>query len=126
MRALTSSLFVLLLLGSVATSAYSSAAARDVSTRAVEPKQAAQALYKAWRTKSRKAALAIATKDAVDKLFSVKWRAMHFKGCERRDEGGWQCIYIDRSLDLSLAMDVDGGASLGGYNVTAVSFSSEE
>ena len=51
---------------------------------------------------------------------------MKFEGCSRRDEGGFECIYRDKKLDLSIAMIVDGGVSAGGYNVTSVNFSSEE
>ena len=90
------------------------------------PATLAQKLYQAWHVNARKDALKVADKDAVDKLFGVRWRAMAFKGCQPRDEGGFECIYKDAKLDFSLAMIVDGGASLGGYNVASVSFSSEE
>ena len=91
-----------------------------------DPKQAAQKLYNAWHLKSRRSALKVAEKTAVTKLFSTKWRVMKFEGCTHRDEGGFECIYRDKKLDLSIAMIVDGGVSVGGYNVTSVSFSSEE
>jgi hypothetical protein len=71
------------------------------------------------------AALKVAGRETVDKLFSVRWRAMRSKGCRRRDEGGFQCIYYDAKNDLSLAINVDGGASAG-YGVESVSFSTEE
>lgn len=91
------------------------------------PKLVAQKLYQAWHLKNKKSALKIADKNAVDKLFSVKWRAMKFEGCKRRDgEVGSECIYTDAKNDLSLAMIVEGGASVGGYNVASLSFSSEE
>jgi hypothetical protein len=91
-----------------------------------DPKLAAQKLYNAWHLKSRRSALKVADKSAVTKLFSTKWRVMKFEGCTRRDEGGFECIYRDKKLDLSIAMIVDGGVSVGGYNVSSVSFSSEE
>ena len=67
----------------------------------------------------------MAERATVGKLFGVRWRAMRPKGCERRDEGGFQCVYYDAANDLSLAINVAGGASAG-YGVESVSFSSEE
>lgn len=90
------------------------------------PATIAKQFYDAWHTKSRSAALKVADKKAVDKLFGVRWHAMAFDGCKQRDEGGFECVYKDAKDDFSLAMIVDGGASLGGYNVVSVSFSSEE
>lgn len=90
------------------------------------PATIARQFYQAWHANSRKAALKIAGKEAVDKLFGVRWRAMAFKGCNQRDEGGFECVYADAKADFSLAMIVDGGASVGGYAVASVSFSSEE
>lgn len=100
--------------------------ARDpLAGRISDPKVAASRLYNAWRAGSRSAALRVATPEAVDKLFGVRRRAMRFEGCHNKEEGGFQCVYRDARLDLSLAMEVDGGASAG-YSVTSVSFSSEE
>ena len=90
------------------------------------PTGVAKALYSAWKAKARKPALTVATPEAVTKLFGVRWRTMRFEGCNAREEGGFECIYRERATDLSLAMNVDGGASLGGYNVVSLSFSSEE
>lgn len=90
------------------------------------PEVLAKSLYQAWRQGKRKTALGIAEKSAVAKLFSVKWRAMKFGGCHVRDEGGFECLYTDTANDLSLAMIIEGGASLGGYNISELSFSSEE
>jgi hypothetical protein len=45
---------------------------------------------------------------------------------KRRDEGGFECVYKDVKNDWSVAMIVEGGISVGGYNVASVSFSSEE
>ena len=97
-----------------------------VSAQTKDPKLAAQKLYNAWHARSRRSALKVAEKGAVSKLFSTRWRPMKFEGCTRRDEGGFECIYRDKKLDLSLAMIVDGGVSAGGYNVASLSFSSEE
>lgn len=102
----------------------SAIAARELQSK--NPKLTAQKLYQAWHFKARRSALKIAEKKAVDKLFSVRWRVMKFEGCNRRDEGGFECIYRDAKNDLSLAMIIDGGVSVGGYNVTSLSFSSEE
>ena len=85
---------------------------------------AAQRLYQAWRTHNRVAALRVASREAVDKLLSVRWRAMRSKGCQRRGEG-FQCVYEDRTLDLRVAFVIEGGVSAG-YAVTSVSFSTEE
>lgn len=90
------------------------------------PTLVAQKLYAAWHLKNKKAALKITDKDAVSKLFSVPWRAMKFRGCNRCEEGGFECIYTDVKNDLSLAMNVEGGVSVGGFNITSLSFSSEE
>lgn len=90
------------------------------------PKVAAQLLYQAWHLKNRKAALKVADKEAVDKLFSARWRAMRLKPCTRRDEGGFECVYTDAKNDLDIAFIVEGGASVGGYNVSSLSFSTEE
>ena len=99
-------------------------AAASASTRT--PEGVAKALYSAWQSKARKSALAVAAPEAVDKLFGLKRRKMRFEGCHVREEGGFECIYRDSRIDLSMALLVDGGASLGGYNVSALSFSSEE
>ena len=91
------------------------------------PEAAAQSLYKAWKAHARKAARRVATPGAVAKLFGARAQAMSFRGCHVREgEGGFECIFVEPSLDLSLAMIVDGGASAGGYNVTSLGFSSEE
>ena len=87
------------------------------------PSVAAQRLYSAWMKKSKKAALNVASSEAVSKLFSTKWRPMKFKGCQNTG-GSFECIYRDAKLDLDLAMVVEGGASAG-YHVESVSFSSE-
>ncbi len=87
-------------------------------------KMAAQRLYAAWRANDRKAALRVATPEAVDKLLSVTWRAMRSKGCQRSDEG-FQCVYEDPKLDLRIAFEIAGGVSAG-YGVASVNFSSEE
>ena len=85
---------------------------------------AAQRLYQAWRSHDRAAALRVASKEAVDKLLSVRWHAMRSKRCQRSDEG-FQCVYEDPKLGLRVAFNIDGGVSAG-YGVTSVSFSSEE
>jgi hypothetical protein len=90
-----------------------------------EPGVAASRLYEAWHRRNRAAALKVAERETVDKLFGVRWRAMRSKGCQRRDEGGFQCVYYDAKNDLSLAVNVSGGAS-SGYGVESVSFSTEE
>ena len=72
----------------------------------------------------RPAAQRVATPEAVDKLFGVRRRAMKFEGCRDKEEGGFQCVYRDARLDVSPAMEVDGGASAG-YSVVSVSLSSE-
>ncbi len=90
------------------------------------PTTIARQFYEAWHLNKHAAALKFADKVAVDKLFETPWRMMKFEGCDVRDEGGFECVYRDAKNDFSIAMIIDGGASVGGYNVTSVSFSSEE
>jgi hypothetical protein len=99
------------------------AAATIQKGKITNPRVAAQRLYNAWKTKSKKAGLKVATAEAVSKLFSVKWRPMKFKGCQNTG-GSFECIYTDAKIDLDVAMIVEGGASAG-YHVESVSFSSE-
>ena len=42
----------------------------------VTPEIAAERLYKAWRKNDRRAALKVASKEAVNRLFQEKWRQM--------------------------------------------------
>ena len=92
-----------------------------------KPEAVAQRLYEGWRASDRPKARKVAGPETVDKLFSVKWRKMAFKGCRlRQEEGGFECLFHDARADLSLAMIVEGGVSLGGYNVSELSFSSEQ
>ena len=70
---------------------------------------AAQRLYQAWRRNDRPAALKVASPSAVDKLLSVKWRAMKFRGCRRARDEGFQCVYEDAALDLRIAFTIAGG-----------------
>jgi hypothetical protein len=108
----------------LALSAFNASASMQPG-KITQPGVAASRLYDAWRRKNRIAALKVAERETVDKLFSVRWRVMRSKGCQRRDEGGFQCIYYDAKNDLSLAINVEGGASAG-YSVESVSFSTEE
>ncbi|MBA3765949.1 MAG: hypothetical protein H0W99_02970 [Acidobacteria bacterium] len=87
------------------------------------PSVAARRLYNAWKKKSRKAGLKVASSAAVSKLFSTRWRPMQFKGCQNTG-GSFECVYHDPKIDLDIAMVIEGGASAG-YHVESVSFSSE-
>jgi hypothetical protein len=60
---------------------------------------------------------------AVRKLFSVRWRKMVFKGCRKREESDYECLYEDRKNDLSLAMLTR--ITRRGYLIESLSFSSE-
>ena len=91
-----------------------------------DPKVVAQRLYQAWHMKDKKAALKVADGSAVAKLFGVKWRPLKLVSFRRREEGGFEAVYRDAKADWSVAMIVDGGISVGGYNVASVSFSTEE
>ena len=102
------------------------AAPKETAGQIKNPTLVARKLYQAWQSKTRKAALKVADKGAVEKLFGVRWRRMKFEGCKNREEGGFECVYRDPKIDFSLAMIVDGGVSAGGYNVASVSFSTEE
>lgn len=86
----------------------------------VSPEAAAKSLYNAWRKGSRRAALKVATRSAVNTLFGNSWKTfgpMKFKGCESNN-GTFVCRYFKGSGVLE--MYVEGGASLGGYNVVSV------
>lgn len=123
MNKLATRQFACVMLSALALSTMGNASA-GLSKQA--PATIARQFYEAWHAKSRSAALKVADKEAVDKLFSARWHAMAFAGCNQRDEGGFECVYKDAKDDFSLAMILDGGASLGGYDVVSVSFSSEE
>lgn len=94
------------------------------SGKIVDPNVAAKRLYSAWKTKSRASALRVAEKEAVDKLFSVRWRILKAEPC-KHSENGFQCVFHDPKGLFDLSIEVDGGASAG-YSVTSVSFSSED
>ncbi|MBX7173993.1 MAG: hypothetical protein K1X72_23685 [Pyrinomonadaceae bacterium] len=87
------------------------------------PDAAAQTLYNAWRTKSRTKAKSAAVKSAVEKLFSVRPRVMKFKGCSKREEGDFECIYEDAKNDVTVAMLIENTGRT--YIVKSLSFSSE-
>src|SRR5690349_11472316 len=87
------------------------------------PQDASNGLYQAWRVKNKTKARKFGREEAVDKLFGTRQRAMKFKGCTKRDEGDFECIYEDKKIDLSVAMIVKIFRS--GYRVTSLSFSSE-
>jgi hypothetical protein len=87
------------------------------------PQDASNGLYQAWRAKNKTKARNFGRAEAVEKLFGVRQRAMKFKGCTKRDEGDYECIYEDKRIDLSVAMIIKIFRS--GYRVTSVSFSSE-
>lgn len=87
------------------------------------PRAASEGLYQAWNKKNRKTAEIYARQEAIDKLFGVRRRTMKFKGCTKREEGDFECIYLDKKIDLSMAMIVK--IFRIGYRVVSVSFSSE-
>jgi hypothetical protein len=87
------------------------------------PNEAAQSLCAAWRAKNRGKAQQSASPEAVDKLFGVKGRLMKFKGCHKREEGDFECLYEDRRIDFTMAFLVE--VARRGYSVRSVSFSSE-
>jgi hypothetical protein len=82
---------------------------------------AAQRLYQAWHKGNRSAALRVASSEAVNKLFKEKWRLMKpgKNFCQNRGNG-ITCIYHDGKGGV-LEIEIDGGVSAGGYNVTSVS-----
>jgi polyferredoxin len=82
---------------------------------------AAQRLYQAWHKGNRSAALRVASSEAVNKLFKEKWRPMKpgKNFCQNRGNG-ITCLYHDGKSGV-LEMEIDGGVSVGGYNVTSVS-----
>jgi hypothetical protein len=110
--------------GSTLSFGTSRAAGTSQAGKISDPNVAAKRLYNSWRIKNRRAALAVASKDAVEKLFSTRWRPLTAKRCEHTDEG-FQCVFHDPKGLFDLSINVDGGASAG-YSVTSLSFSSED
>lgn len=112
---------------SIALTRYERESVRTLATiqkgKITDPGVAAQRLYGAWKKNSKKAALKVASTEAVSKLFSTKWRPMKFKGCQNTG-GSFECIYHDAKNDFDLAMVIEGGMSAG-YHVESLSFSSE-
>jgi hypothetical protein len=97
----------------------------DSYQKITSPEVAARRLYDAWKKHDAQGARAFASDEAVAKLFSTKFRPLQAKGCDHVDEG-FQCIYHDAAEDLfDVSFNVEGGASAG-YNVTSVSFSTED
>ena len=87
------------------------------------PEDAAQALYRAWRKRDRARAEYVSNNEVVDKLFGVRRRVMIFKGCHKREEGDYECLYEDRKNDITLAMLTH--VRRRGYIIRSISFSSE-
>ena len=112
---------VFLLMTGASAALGGSASATIQKGKITDPSVAAQRLYNAWKKKSKKAALKVASPAAVNKLFGAKWRLMKFKGC-RNTGGSFECTYRDTKLGLDLAMEVEGGASAG-YHVESRSLS---
>jgi hypothetical protein len=102
--------------------AFNRPALKKVKKKAfVTAELAAQRLYQAWHKGNRKAALSVATSEAVTKLFKEKWRPMKpGKNFCRNRGNGMTCLYHDSKSGV-LEMEIDGGVSVGGYNVTSVS-----
>lgn len=95
-------------------------ASQSISRR---PEDAARTLYRAWRNRNRARASYVSNGAVVDKLFGVRRRAMIFKGCQRSEEGGYECIYEDRKNDITMAMLTE--TSRRGFRIKSISFSSE-
>jgi hypothetical protein len=106
-----------------AKGASANALSAPLAAKFVSPEAAARRLYDAWRRRNRRAALKVATRRAVNILFGnswTSWRPMKFKGCERSESGDIICRFISQRSGV-LEMGVEGGASVGGYNVESVS-----
>jgi hypothetical protein len=115
---------VAILLGCLAANAIAARTSLSSSQQIFKtPDETAQTLYNAWRTKNRFKAQAAATNEAIEKLFGVKRRVMKFKGCHKREEGDFECLYEDQKNDFQMAMLVE--VSRRGYRIKSVSFSSE-
>ena len=114
---------ILLMLSLAAVSISAKTIPANNQTIIKTPEEAAKGLYKAWISRSRRTADKFARTEAVDKLFGVNRHTMTFKGCHKREEGDFECIYKNQKLDLSFAMIVK--IFRAGYRVTSVSFSSE-
>lgn len=120
-------LWALSLAASVCCAAFMSLQARTTLSPAQTifktPQASARALYQAWRKGNRAAASHAATSGAVEKLFGVRQRKMVFKGCHKREEGDYECLYEDTQNDLTLAMLTE--KARGGYRIKSLSFSTE-
>lgn len=109
-------------LNSDAKGASANALGAPPAAKFVGPEAAAQSLYNAWRRRNRRAALKVAARRAVNTLFGNSWKGwgpMKFKGCERSEGGDITCRFISKRGGV-LEMGVEGGASVGGYNVESV------
>ena len=87
------------------------------------PQEASRGLFHAWSKKQKSTAQKYARQEAVKKLFGVRPQKMIFKGCKKREEGDYECLYENKRLDLTMAMIVK--IFRVGYKVTEISFSSE-
>ena len=81
---------------------------------------AARGLYSAWKRNNRPAALQVASRSAVNKVFKTRWTGpdWEFNGCEKRGSG-YDCFY--RYEGGGVNMRVTGGTRAG-YRVQTVSF----
>lgn len=87
------------------------------------PEQAAQNLYAAWQKKSKSKARQVTHDKAIKKLFSVRRQKMVFKGCAKREEGDYECLYENEKNGLTLAMMLV--STRRGFWIKSLSFSSE-
>ena len=88
--------------------------------KASKPETAARSLYSAWKRNNRPAALQVATRSAVNKVFKTRWTGpdWEFNGCEKRGSG-YDCFY--RYEGGGVNMRVTGGPRAG-YRVQTVGF----
>jgi len=91
-----------------------------IAGKASNPEAAARGLYSAWKRHNRPAALRVASRSAVNKVFKTRWTGpdWEFNGCERRGSG-YDCFY--RYEGGGVNMRVTGGPRAG-YRVQTVGF----
>lgn len=92
------------------------------------PQAASKALFEAWRTKNKVKALQVANKDAVEKLFSTKFRTQRkLSECQDAsdtEKGLFYCVYED-SEDSLLSVAFYMKKTKKGWFIREVTFSAE-
>ena len=89
------------------------------------PSDAAKRLYAAWKQNNASAAVAGATRRAVDDLFAAEFRPMVADPSCVAISGGYECVYRDAEPDTEGAFDISFyviNRTPSGYGVNSVAF----